>query len=386
MKFSRSRLLVIPTALILAITALPAHAASLSGSGATFVTGVIESCKGGFNKKTGHSISYTATGSSVGRTNSDRSIGDFWFSDDPHLGSSRRSSVINVPIVAAPIAIMHSLPARTQLYLSPETIAGIFSGEITKWNDPKIVADNNRTITQVIYRKDANGNVLKNKNGENVVLREFKKNVRYTLPNQPIKVFYRSDGSGTTANFTRYMNNVAPSIWTKTANSTFTTSFPGDINSSGTKARFVGASGSAGVALNTAQTKYAITYAEASFAEANKLKIAAVRNASGNYVLPTSTSISAFLNEANINASTGGVTYDFSTNVAGAYPLGIFSFMLLDLEPRDKAKGAAVKEWAEYLLSEDCVVKDAAKEGFVYLTEEWKARQFAEAQLKKMKL
>lgn len=384
MKFSRSRLLVVPAALLLAISATPAYAADLSGSGATFVQGIIEACKSGYNKKTNHSVTYTGTGSSTGRTNSDRSIGDFWFSDDPHLGSTRRATVVNVPIVAAPIAIMHSLPARTQLYLSPETIAGIFSGQITKWNDPKILADNNRTITEVIYKKDNVGNVLKDKNGNNVVLRSVQKNIRYTLPNQDIRVFYRSDGSGTTSNFTRYMNATAPSIWTKTANSTFTTSFPGDINAAGIKSRFVGASGSSAVSLNTANTKYAITYAEESFAKRNGLKVAAVKNASGIYVAPSTPATSAFLNEATINESTGGVTYKYDTTEKGAYTLGIYSFMMLDLEPANKEKGAAVKQWAEYLLSEDCIVKEGTAEGFTYLT--GKPRTFAEAQLKKMKL
>lgn len=384
MKFSRSRLLVVPAALLLAISATPAHAADLSGSGATFVQGIIEACKSGYNKKTNHSVTYSGTGSSQGRSNSDRSIGDFWFSDDPHLGSTRRATVVNVPIVAAPIAIMHSLPARTQLYLSPETIAGIFSGQITKWNDPKILADNNRTITEVIYKKDNVGNVLKDKNGNNVVLRSVQKNIRYTLPNQDIRVFYRSDGSGTTSNFTRYMNATAPSIWTKTANSTFTTSFPGDINAAGIKSRFVGASGSSAVSLNTANTKYAITYAEESFAKRNGLKVAAVKNASGTYVAPSTPATSAFLNEATINETTGGVTYKYDTTEKGAYTLGIYSFMMLDLEPANKEKGAAVKQWAEYLLSEDCIVKEGTAEGFTYLT--GKPRTFAEAQLKKMKL
>jgi phosphate transport system substrate-binding protein len=252
--------------------------------------------------------------------------------------------------------------------LSPETLAGIFAGTITKWNDPKIMADNNREVTNVVYRKGPDGNVLKDKNGNNIVLRTQKRNIRYTLPKQDIKVFYRSDGSGTTNNFTRYLNAVAPSIFTKPANNAFTTAFPGDINASGNRGRIVGASQSQGVALNAGKTKYSITYAEVSFAAPNNLKVAAIQNASGNFILPTSTSTSAFIGGSKVDDKTGAVTLDYKTQEAGAYPLSIVSYMLYDTEPRDKARGKAVKEWAEYLLTEDCINGDAKNTGFIVLT------------------
>ena len=185
-----------------------------------------------------------------------------------------------------------------------------------------------------------------------------------------IKVFYRSDGSGTTNNFTRYLNGVAPSIFTKPANNAFTTAFPGDLNASGNRGRIVGAAQSQGVALNAGQTKYSITYAEPSFAAPNGLKIAAIGNASGNFVLPTATGVSAFLNKAStINSSTGAVTFDYLTKESGAYPLGIVSYMLFDTEPKDKARGKAVKEFAQYLLTEDCVNGEAKATGFIVLTD-----------------
>jgi phosphate transport system substrate-binding protein len=225
MKMSkRAMLLALSLATALSVSTLPAHASvNLQGSGASFVGNVLDACKSGFSNKTKNTVVYSPLGSSTGVRNADGAIGDFWFSDAAHLASTRRASVINVPLVAAPIAVLHNLPARTQLYLSPETIAGIFAGTITKWNDPKIVADNNRSVTEVVYKKDTKGNVLKDKDGKNVVLRTQVKNIRYTLPNQDIKVFYRSDGSGTTNNFTRYLNAVAPSIWNKPANNAFTT-------------------------------------------------------------------------------------------------------------------------------------------------------------------
>ena len=370
MKMSkRAVLLAFTLASVLSVSTLPAHAnIDLQGSGASFVGNVLDACKTGFSKKTNNTVVYSPLGSSTGVRNADGAIGDFWFSDAAHLASTRRASVINVPLVAAPIAVLHNLPARTQLYLSPETIAGIFAGTITKWNDPKIVADNNRSVTEVVYKKDTMGNVLKDKDGKNLVLRTQVKNIRYTLPNQDIKVFYRSDGSGTTNNFTRYLNAVAPSIWNKPANNAFTTAFPGNLNAAGNIGRIVGASQSQGVALNAGKTKYSITYAEVSFAAANGLKVAAIGNASGNFILPTSTATSAFIGAGAINTTTGAVTFDYQTKEVGAYPLSIVSYMLYETEPKDKARGAAVKQWAQYLLTEDCVNGDAKDTGFIFLT------------------
>jgi len=386
MKISkRAKVFALSLATVMSITVVPAHAnVNLQGSGASFVSGVVDTCKTGYNKKTGNNIAYNPAGSSTGVRNADGNIGDFWFSDAAHLATTRRSSVINVPLVAAPIGILHNLPARTQLYLSPETLAGIFSGQITKWNDPKIVADNNREVSEVVYRKGPDGNVLKDKNGNNVVLRTVKKNIRYTLPNKDIKVFYRSDGSGTTNNFTRYLNAVAPSIFTKPANNAFTTAFPGDLNAAGNRGRIVGASQSQGVALNSGQTKYSITYAEVSFAAPNGLKVAAIGNASGNFVLPTSTSTSAFVGGGKIDDATGAVTFDYQTKEPGAYTLSIVSYMLYDTAPSNKANGKAVKEWAEYLLTEDCINGDAKATGFIVLT--GKVRTVVEAFINRIKL
>lgn len=372
MKISkRVRVSILASMVALSISAAPAFAnVDLQGSGASFVGNFIDACKTGFNKKSANSVAYNPLGSSTGVRNADANIGDFWFSDAAHLASTRRSSVINIPLVAAPIAVLYNLPARTQLYLSPETLAGIFAGQITKWNDPKIRADNNRKVTEVIYKKGPDGNVLTDKSGNSIVLRTVPKTIRYTLPNQTIRVFYRSDGSGTTNNFTRYLNGVAPSIFTKPANNAFTTAFPGDLNAAGNRGRIVGASQSQGVALNAGQTKYSITYAEPSFAAPNGLKIAAIANASGNFVLPTSTTTSAFLNKAStISPTTGAVTFDYLTKESGAYPLGIVSYMLFDTEPKDKARGKAVKEFAQYLLTEDCVNGEAKATGFIVLTD-----------------
>ena len=350
----------------MAVSTAPAYAVDLTGSGASFVDPLLQACKAGYAKATNHSYVYTSTGSGTGRRNADSKLGDFWFTDTPHTATTKRSTVFHAPIVAAPISVLVNLPAKKDLYLSPETVAKIFAGEITKWNDPAIVADNNRSVTTTVYRKDAQGNAVKDKSGNPVVLRSGTKGIIYTLPNQPIKVIFRADGSGTSGNFTKWLNGVAPKVWTKPGNDAFTTAFPGNINAPGNIGRIVGANQSQGIATLAAKTKYSITYAEKNWGDAYGLRSAFIGNASGNFAAPDSGAVSAFLAEASQNAD-GIVTFDYNTKVAGAYTLGIVSYMLVETEYADKARGAAVKQLAEHILSPACAGVDP-KLGFVVLT------------------
>jgi phosphate transport system substrate-binding protein len=366
MSFSKKAKALVIAGLIAVSSATPAHAADLQGSGASFVDPLLQACKAGFAKATSHSYVYTSTGSGTGKKNSDSNIGDFWFSDSAHTASSKRSTVYHAPIIAAPVAVLVNLPAKKDVYLSATTVAKIFSGEITKWNDPAIVADNNRSVAVTVYKKDAQGNAVKDKSGNPVVLRSTSKSVIYTLPNQPIKVIYRADGSGTSNNFTKWLNGVAPSVWTKPANDAFTTAFPGNINSTGNIGRIVGANASQGVATLAAKTKYSITYAEKNWGDAYGLRAASIGNAAGNFIYPESGAVSAFLGEAKQDAN-GIVSYDYGTKLAGAYTLGIVSYMLLETEYKDKARGAAVKQLAEYILSPACSAVDP-KLGYVVLS------------------
>jgi phosphate transport system substrate-binding protein len=331
----------------------PAHAVDIQGSGASFPALLIEACKAPFANATEHSFTYASSGSGTGQANSDKSIGDFWMSDGAYTASTKRASLIHVPLVAAPIAILHNLPAKTQLQLSASTVAGIFSGKITRWNDPAIVADNNRSVTSVVYRKDKNGNLVKNAKGDPIVLRTTTKKSFYTLPNQKISVVYRSDSSGTTENFTAYLEKSAPSVWTKAKNKVFKDSFPGNINDMSNLGRVVGASSSNGVSQLAGKTPYSITYAEVNYATANKLKIANLINPSGASVAPDSLGVSAFLASASQDAN-GWLTYDYATKEKGAYPLGIVSYMLADTKYPNKSKAAAVKEFATFILSPKC--------------------------------
>ena len=366
MKFSNKAKAFAVAAVIAISTATPAHAVDLSGSGASFVDPLLQSCKAGFAKKSGHSYVYTSTGSGTGKKNSDAKIGDFWFSDSAHTASTKRSTVFHAPIIAAPIAVLVNLPAKKDIYLSSTTVAKIFAGEITQWNDPAIVADNNRTVKTTVYRKDASGNVKKDSKGNPIVLRSSSKSIFYTLPNKPIKVVFRADGSGTSNNFTKWLNGVAPSVWTKPANDAFTTAFPGNINDPKNIGRIVGANASQGIATLAAKTPYSVRYAEKNWGDAYGLRSAYVSNASGNFTFPESAATSAFLGEAKQDAN-GIVSYDYDTKVAGAYTLGIVSYMLVETTYADKTKGAAVKELAEYILSSDCSGLDA-KAGYIVIS------------------
>jgi phosphate transport system substrate-binding protein len=330
-----------------------AFAVDLQGQGASFPALLIEACKVPFAKTSGHTLTYNPNGSGAGKTASDNQTGNVWFSDSPNLNTTARNTLVHIPAVAAPIAILHNLPGKAQLYLSPETAAKIFSGDITRWNDPLIQADNNRSITEVIYKKDRKGDVVKDSAGKPVVLRTTTKNAIYTLPDQAIQVVFRADKSGTSANFTKWLNGIAPKVWTKPSNDFFATSFPTNINSSANIGRIVGANYSAGVSQMAASRKYSITYAEASYGEKYKLKTAALGNASGNFILPTAAATGAFLASSTVGA-TGFFTFDYATKEPGAYTLGIVSYMLGDSDYKDKASLAAAKAWANFIISKDC--------------------------------
>lgn len=345
------------------VASTPAHAVDLQGSGASFPANLIEACKAPFAASgSGHTYTYASSSSGTGQKNSDNKIGDFWMSDGAYTASTKRSTLIHVPLVAAPIAILHNLPSRKNLSLSASTIAGIFSGKITRWDNPAIVADNNFTFDKITY-KTKKGVLVKNKAGNPVVARTSKVTTRYTLPKKPIKVIYRSDSSGTSENFTNYLNKSAASVWTKSKNKVFKDSFPGDINSISNLGRVVGAASSTGVSQLAGKTRYSITYAEVNYAAANKLKVANVINPSGNSVAADSTGVSAFLASADQDAN-GFLTFDYATKEKGAYPLGIVSYLLADTAYSSKTTANAVKSFANFVLSSSCAKDKGADLGF----------------------
>ncbi len=351
MRNSKTLKIVVAAFAAALFVAQPASAGvNLTGAGATFPIPLLDACKAGYAASSGNSYTYTGGGSGAGRSASDKGIGDFNFSDTPHTASTRLASVIHIPVVAAPIAVMYKLNLTKPLNLSPATVAGIFAGTITMWDDAAIVADNNRAIQTVTYKKDKNGVVLKDKSGNPVVAHTRSANTHMTMPSKKITVIYRSDSSGTSGNFTNFLRGMAPSVWTKAGNNAFQTSFPGDLNAISNLGRIVGASGSAGVSALAAKTAYSITYAEKSYAAANGLKVANIKNAAGNFQGPDAGGTSEFLGAASVD-SNGILTFDYQTKSAGAYPLGIVSYALVDTSTKNATE---VKSFLKYILSPVC--------------------------------
>lgn len=188
--------------------------------------------------------------------------------------------------------------------------------------------------------------------------------VTLNLPGTPIKVAYRSGNSGTTNNFTRYLNAVAPAVWSKPANDDFGKAFPGTLPADGT---FQGANGNDGVANYVKTTNGAITYAELSFVEeraSSGVKAAEIANNAGVYVAPSSSATAEFYAEAAV-AADGQVTADYTVQSASAYLINAIAYGLAYTV--NTPDNVAVKSYFSYFLG-TCSPKSAAGAGYAALT------------------
>ena len=246
--------------------------------------------------------------------------------DETQLAASRPYAYL--PIVAGGTAFMYNLKANgqriTDLQLSPATVAKIFTGQITMWNDPTIAADNPQRV----------------------------------LPATRIKPVIRSDGSGTTAQFTAYMVAETPSDWAvlcqraNLGSSCPATSLYPDFPNSG----FAAQQFSDGVA-NFVAAQYndgAITYVEYGYAKERGFPVASLKNASGAFVQPTAVNVSVALQGASINSDgtqvLGGV---YRNSDARAYPMSSYSYMIVptsEVSPFNAGKGASLSEYIFYFL------------------------------------
>ena len=376
---SRKKLAVaVIAASALIASSSPAFAATLDGSGATFAQPLIDACKVDFNKDTGHTINYTGGGSGTGRTNFTNNIGAFAGSDTAYT-SAEPANIIYAPIYAAPVAVMYNLPTiKESIYLSPSTIAQIFSGYITNWDDKLIAADNERTVKTPIFKtvkksvKDKNGKVTiktvpaVDKKGKPIISSYSTKVVNIDLPKLPITVWYRTDSSGTSGVFTAFLQGANAGanerLWPKATNNTFANATPANIS---TFFNFQGGSGSAAVAAGVAGKAGAIGYGELSFATDNKLGVANVQNAAGEFAKPDAAGTSAFLGGGTINAN-GTVTVDYKKSITGAYPLGTTSYALAYSSGKDATTQKLVADWFTYVLDK-CPGKYPEK-GFAQIT------------------
>lgn len=246
--------------------------------------------------------------------------------DETQLAASRPYAYL--PIVAGGTSFMYNLKANgqriTDLKLSPTTVAKIFTGQINMWNDPLIVADNPQRV----------------------------------MPATRIKPVVRSDGSGTTAQFTAYMVQETTSDWNvlcqraNLGSSCPSTSLYPDFPNSG----FAAQQFSDGVA-NFVAAQYndgAITYVEYGYAKERGFPVASLKNASGNYTQPTAVNVSVALQGARINNDgTQVLTGVYRNTDARAYPVSSYSYMIVpttEAAPFNASKGQSLSEYIFYFL------------------------------------
>jgi phosphate transport system substrate-binding protein len=319
----------------LVLTATPAQAAgvTISGSGSTAVKNLLDVCIPDYQTASGNTVNYAGGGSGAGRSALTAGTVDFAFSDAAYGTSEKKpGDFVYVPAVQFPVAVFAKLTGfKGTLKLSSKTVTGIFAGKITKWNDKAIVADNKGT----------------------------------KMPSTAITVWYRSDKSGTTGIFANWLTKQDPKVWTKPADQTFTTAFPGAAVPAGS---FQGAQGSDLVASGVASKNGSIGYAETSYATERKLTVASIQNNMGEFVAPTAKATAIFNNGFSAGAR-GTITVDPLAKVKGAYTLAGFAYGLAYGGSIDKKsdKQAAVKDFMTYVLG-TCAKNHAVEKGYSPIT------------------
>jgi phosphate transport system substrate-binding protein len=263
----------------------------------------------------GTTITYNGTGSGAGVSNFIAKQADFAGSDsalDPANGEVAKAAAVcgspalNLPMVTGPIAVAYKVNGVKDLVLTPKVITRIFLGKITTWNDPAIKA----------------------------------LNANASLPSTPITVFYRSDSSGTTQNFEKYLAANDPAGFTSKP----------DKDSS--KAGFAGQgkAGSQGVQQAIGSTEGSIGYVEWSFAVSGDLDTARVDNGAGPVEL-TADSAAAAVAAAKV-ASNGGkdltLKLDYAARASGAYPIILVTYEIVCSKYADPKVGSLIKSFLTY--------------------------------------
>ncbi len=284
------------TLALLATTALAgtAFAAEITGAGATFPAPLYAKWGSAYKAATQNELNYQAIGSGAGQSQIKARTVDFGASDDPMKPEDLKANgLVQFPAVIGSEVIIVHLPGvgSGQLRLTPEIIAGIYMGKITKWNDPAIVAINKG------------------------------------VPLRPITItpVYRSDSSGTTAIFTNYLSKTAKN-WTLGAGKTI--SWP---TGSGGK-------GNDGVAGNVKNTNGAIGYVEFNYAFANKLPTTKLANAAGNFIDPTPAAFDAAASQADWASAPNAVANMLALPGANTWPIVSATYILVPAKPADPAR------------------------------------------------
>jgi phosphate transport system substrate-binding protein len=308
---SMNRHLIVTIAAAGLLLAERAHAqVTLNGSGSTLSKPYQETAIEEYRKANkGVTINYGGGGSGKGRQDLADMVVDFAGSDapykEPDLARNKGGEVLYFPILLGPISVSYNLDGVNKLQLSPLTIAKIFQRDIQSWNDPAIAADNPGV----------------------------------KLPNLAIVVARRADGSGTTENFTKFLDQAATGTWRLKSGSTV--EWPADTQAG---------QGNPGVAQIVKSSKGAIGYVDLSDAKASGLKYASVKNQAGKFVEPTADS-----------ASVAGDGIDIKENLTfsalnakgdGAYPITCQTWVIVYAKQTDKAKATALKAYLKFLVSD----------------------------------
>ncbi len=289
----------------LAATVLPAAAVEISGAGATFPYPIYAKWADTYRKDTGVGLNYQSIGSGGGIKQIEARTVTFGATDAPLKGADLdKNGLVQFPMVMGgivPVLNVEGVKAG-ELVLDGPTLAGIFLGTVKTWDDPAIK----------------------------------KLNPSAKLPAQAIAVVHRSDGSGTTFNFTYYLAQVSPD-WKSQVGSNTSVEWPVGI----------GAKGNEGVSNNVGQTKGSIGYVEYAYALQNKLVFTKLVNREGKTVAPTSEAFQAAAANADWNSVPGYGVILANQPGAASWPMTAATFILIPKQPQDPvATAEALKFFA----------------------------------------
>ena len=276
------------------------EANALTGAGATFPQPLYTRWFSDYNKLTNVKVNYQGVGSGAGIKQITEKTVDFGASDAPMTDAQLKAApdILHIPTAMGAVVVTYNLANVTQpLNLSGETVGGIYLGDIRKWNDPKIVAENPDV----------------------------------TLPDQNIVAIRRSDGSGTTNAFTSWLAAANPA-WKEKVGAGTTVNWPTGL----------GAQGNAGVAGEVKNNPGSISYVEQIYAEQNKMAMANIKNKAGKFVKPSLEGVTA---AAANSAKTIPPDLRFTIiNAEGdaAYPISTPTWLLAHQNQTDAPKAQAV--------------------------------------------
>jgi phosphate transport system substrate-binding protein len=280
----------------------------ITGSGSSFQDAFQQEVIGKFaDVEPDLSVTYNAVGSGQGKQEFGSNLTDFAGTDSLVKAGDGPAdgTFLYVPIAAAPITVSYNLPDVQDLQLSAETLAGIFQGDIKKWNDDAIKGDN----------PDA------------------------SLPDTDIVIVHRSDGSGTTSNFTKYLDTAAKGTWK--LGSGDTVEWPAD-SQAGEK--------NTGVAQIIGDTEGAVGYVDLSDAEAASLTFASIKNKAGDFEQPTIEGAAKAMEGAEV---ADDVTFTpLDVDGAGVYPITSPTYNLIRTKYKDQKTLDNVKGYFTYLLGD----------------------------------